>query len=78
MIKTTIRAVIIPTLNDTEENILRLKEIIDSHGCVDSAELLPFRKVCELKYDNMKIPFPLAHLPEPTEEKMKELSALLR
>ena len=77
-IKTTLRQVIIPTLNDTEENIKRLKEIANSHPTVDSVELLPFRKVCEVKYENMKIPFPFAHLPEPTPEKMKELNALLR
>ena len=77
-IKTTLRQVIISTLNDTEENIKRLKKIADSHPTVDSVELLPFRKVCEVKYENMKIPFPFAHLPEPTPEKMKELNALLR
>ena len=77
-IKTTIRQVIIPTLNDTKENILLLKKIISAHSAVDSFELLPFRKVCEVKYRNMNIPFPLSHLPEPTEEKMKELNALLR
>ena len=77
-IKTTVRQVIIPTLNDTEENIKRLKKIADSHPTVDSVELLPFRKVCEVKYENMKIPFPFAHLPEPTPEKIKELNALLR
>ena len=77
-IKTTLRQVIIPTLNDSKENILKLKEIADSHGCVDSVELLPFRKVCEVKYENMGIKFPLSHIPEPTEEKMAELNLLLR
>ena len=77
-IKTTLRQLIIPTLNDSEENIRRLKEIADSHKCVDAVELLPFKKVCEVKYKNMKIPFPFAHIPEPTKEKMEELNALLR
>ena len=77
-IKTTLRQVIIPTLNDTEENLIKLKEIANSHKCVDLVELLPFRKVCEVKYENMKIPFPLSHLPEPTKEKMAELNQLLR
>ena len=77
-IKTTVRQVIIPTLNDSEKNILLLKEIIDSHRCVDFTELLPFRKVCEVKYKDMNIPFPLSHLPEPTPEKMEELNLLLR
>ena len=77
-IKTTVREVIIPTLNDSEDNIIRLKEIALSHKCVDTIELLPFKKVCEVKYKDMGIPFPFAHIPEPTKEKMEELNALLR
>ena len=77
-IKTTLRQVIIPTLNDTEENIIVLRKIKEAHPSVDSVELLPFRKVCEVKYSNMNIPFPLSHIPEPTPEKMNELRGLLR
>ncbi len=77
-IKTTLRQVIIPTLNDTKENIQRLKEIAKAHKCVDSVELLPFKKVCEVKYKDMGIPFPFTSIPEPTKEKMEELNALLR
>ena len=77
-VKTTLRQVIIPTLNDTEENIKRLGKIAKAHKCVDSVELLPFKKVCEVKYNNMGIPFPFASIPEPTKEKMEELNALLR
>ena len=76
-IKTTLRQVIIPGLNDTDENILLLKGIKDSHPCVDKVELLPFRKVCITKYEELSIPFPLIETPEPSEEKMKGLAALL-
>ncbi len=76
-IPTTLRQVIIPTLNDTGENLLALKEIANRHGCVDHIELLPFRKICQVKYDNMGIPFPFGHLPEPSAEKMKELNRLI-
>lgn len=77
-IPTTLRQVIIPTLNDTEENILALKELAAEHPCVDKIELLPFRKICQTKYDNMKLEFPLAHTPEPTAKSMKRLNALLQ
>ena len=76
-IKTTLRQVIIPGLNDTDENILLLKGIKDAHPCVDKIELLPFRKVCITKYEQLGIPFPLHKTPEPSEEKMKGLAALL-
>lgn len=76
-IPTTLRQVIIPTKNDTEENILTLRKIAHAHKCVDGVELLPFRKLCESKYEAMGVPFPFGHLPEPTEKKMDELRAIL-
>ncbi len=72
-IPTTLRQVIIPTLNDTAENIQALRAIANAHPCVDQVELLPFRKLCQVKYDQLQKPFPLAHLPEPNAEKMAAL-----
>lgn len=76
-IPTTLRQVIIPTLNDTEENITRLISVRNSHSCVDSVELLPFRKLCETKYDNLGISFPLYEVPEPTKELMDKFNMML-
>ena len=72
-IPTTLRQVTIPTLNDTAESVENLREIAAKHPCVDGVELLPFRKMCQTKYDEMGIPFPFAHLPEPTAEQMEIL-----
>ena len=69
---------ILPHINDTEENILALKKIVDAHPCVDKIELLPFRKICQTKYDTMKLSFPLADTPEPSAAVMKRLNALLQ
>ncbi len=77
-ISTTVRQVIIPTLNDNESNILALKEITEKHKNVDKVELLPFRKICQVKYDNMKLDFPFGSIPEPTREKMRELEESLK
>ncbi len=71
-IPTTVRQVIIPTLNDSKENILALREIISNHDCIDKVELLPFKKICAVKYDEMKIPFKFADLPTPTSEKIRD------
>ena len=38
-IPVTLRQVIIPTLNDTDDNILRLLDIARRHACVDKIEL---------------------------------------
>ena len=76
-IKTTVRQVIIPTINDTEENILRLNKIVNEHPCVDKVELLPFKKLCQVKYDNLNINFPFSNLPTPSEEEMQILNEIL-
>ena len=76
-IPTTLRQVIIPSLNDDEENIRALKEIANSHPCVDKIELLPFRKMCQIKYDNLGMEFPFGNLPEPTPENLKRLESIL-
>ena len=76
-IPTTVRQVIIPTLNDNEDNIRELGKIASSHSCVDKIELLPFRKMCSVKYEKLGIPFAFEHLPQPMPEKMRELEDLL-
>lgn len=62
-IPVTLRQVIIPTKNDNEENIKKLRSIKNAYSVIDKTELLPFRKMCEVKYEEMKIPFPFAHIP---------------
>ena len=74
-IPTTLRQVIIPTLNDRSEQVAELRRIAAEHKTVDRIELLPFRKICQTKYDAMKIPFPFGHLPEATPEVMALLEA---
>ncbi len=76
-IPTTVRQVIIPAVNDSEENAVALRGIVRSHSCVDKVELLPFRKICQMKYDNMKMTFPFGHLPEPTAEKMADFIPII-
>ncbi len=76
-IPTTLRQVIIPGINDSTDNIASLSEIANKHTCVDKTELLPFRKICNTKYDSMNITFPFANIPEPTSEKMHFLKSKL-
>ena len=76
-IPTTLRQVIIPTVNDGEDNIIKLKNIAAKYPCVDKIELLPFRKICQTKYDSMGIPFPFANIPEASIDVINKLSLLL-
>lgn len=76
-IPVTLRQVVIPTLNDNEKNIQRLNAIAEKHLNVDGVELLPFKKLCSVKYDKEGIPFRFADIPTPTVESMKLLNSLL-
>ncbi len=77
-IPVTLRQVIIPTHTDNEENIKRLKNIADQHSVVDKIELLPFRKICQTKYDNMGIEFRFGNLPETSVDIMNKLNKIIK
>lgn len=77
-IPVTLRQVIIPTLNDNEENIFKLKAIADKYACVDKVELLPFKKVCQVKYDDMGLEFPFKDIPAAKKEDVLALEELLK
>ena len=76
-IPATLRQVIIPSVNDTEEQVAVLGRIAATHPNVDKVELLPFRKICQVKYDSLGMEFPFAHIPEPTKERMQLLELTL-
>jgi pyruvate formate lyase activating enzyme len=77
-IPTTLRQVIIPTLNDNEENIEKLNAIVERYTCIDKVELLPFKKICQTKYDSMNIEFPFGCMDTPSKETMNKLNNLLK
>ena len=76
-IKATVRQVTIPTLNDDAESVKALKELTRGYTCVEKIELLPFKKICKVKYDDMGIVFPFEHIPTPSIEKMRELEEII-
>ena len=72
-----IRQVIIPGLNDKNEDIAELKSLLKGKKFLKKIELLPFKKLCEVKYDSMGIEFPLKNTPEPTIPQMQHLNKLI-
>lgn len=75
---TTIRQVIIPSLNDTEEDMEFLNSLADKFSCIDKIELLPFKKICQTKYDSMGIKFPFENMETPTHEDVEKLRKKLK
>ena len=76
-IPVTLRQVIVPSLNDTEESMVFLKKLQNRYPCIEKIELLPFKKICTVKYQKMGIPYPFEAFETPSADRMKELEALL-
>lgn len=76
-IKTTIRQVIIPTVNDDEASVKSLKNLLLPFTNVNKVELLGFRKICQSKYDQLGINFLFGNLPETDGQTIEKLNKLL-
>lgn len=76
-IPTWIRQVVLPTLNDNKDNIESLNRLKEKYRCVEKIELLPFRKICQVKYDNLGLNFPFKDIPTPTKESIESLNSIL-
>ena len=76
-IPVTLRQVTVPTLNDNGSSIQFLADLRSRYGVIDKIELLPFRKICQVKYDDMGIEFPFRDIPTPSAEQMKKLKNAL-
>ncbi len=72
-----VRHVVVPGINDTPEDILKLKEMLKGYTCISKTELLPFKNLCLEKYENMGIEFPLKDTLPMTNEEIEKLNNLL-
>ena len=77
-IDTWIRQVIVPSVNDTKENIEKLSELIKGKACVKKVELLPFRKLCKEKYEKLGLEFPFDIYPQADVKKVKALEEKIK
>ena len=71
---TWIRYVVIPNLNDYESSIKKIFDLQEKYSCIEKIELLPFRKLCLEKYENMGIDFPLKDTPEAKQDFINKMS----
>ncbi len=72
-----IRRVIIPGINDTPDNIIKLKETVSQYPNLKKVELLPFRKLCIAKYEELGMDFIAGNIPECGDDCITALQALL-
>ncbi|MBE7038295.1 MAG: pyruvate formate lyase-activating protein [Ruminococcaceae bacterium] len=76
-IPTTLRQVIIPSLNDDKENIEFILSLLKKYPCIDKTELLPFKKICKVKYDKMNLNFSFEKYDTPNKKLMEKLQKYL-
>ena len=76
--KVWLRQVIVPTINDSEEYILKLKEYIKKINNVEKVELLPYHTMGIEKYEKLGIEYRLKEIPDMNKDKCKELENLLK
>ncbi len=72
-----LRQVIVPKINDTEENIHNLKKFISNIPNVLKVELLPYKTIGVDKYKQLNIRYRLSDVPDMDEQKCKALEKLL-
>lgn len=72
-IPTWVRQVIIPGINDNKESVHKLNEFAKANPYTEKVELLPFKKMCEVKYKELGIPFGFAEMREATVEDIQRL-----
>ncbi len=73
-----VREVIVPNINDTDEYVLGLKKFLSKYTNIVKIELLPFRNLCLEKYEELGINFRLKDTEQMNNERIKELSELLK
>jgi pyruvate formate lyase activating enzyme len=72
-----IRHVVVPNLNNDDESILNISKTARQFSNLEKLELLPFRKICESKYRNMGIVFPLNDYEECADSEIQRLYQLM-
>ena len=68
-----IRVPVVPSFNDTAQEILQIAQFTRSLHKVKQLHLLPYHRLGQDKYDNLGRKYTLKHIEPPTNEHMEEL-----
>ena len=72
-----IRQVIIPNINDTEEQVIKLTNLIQGAN-IKKVELLPYHTLGVYKWGKLGLDYTLNGLQPPSEETMARLNAIIK
>ena len=72
-----IRHVVVPGINDSSEDVLKLKDMLNKYDCISKIELLPFKNLCLEKYETLGIEFPLKDTKPLSSTELEKLNKLI-
>lgn len=75
--KMWIRHVLVPGITLSDKYLIRTKAFIDTLDGVEKVELLPYHTMGKVKYDNLKLNYPLEGVNPPTKEEIRHAKYLL-
>lgn len=73
-----IRHVLVPTITDDEEDLMKLGEFIHELNNVEKVEILPYHQLGVYKWKQLGLNYSLAHIEPPTDEMIQRAKNLLR
>lgn len=72
-----IRHVLVPGITDSEEQLTRLKEFIDTLKTVERVEVLPYHTLGVFKWEQLGLPYALKDVEPPTGEQVARAKEIL-
>lgn len=72
-----VRQVIVPGINDTEQNSLELKQFVKNYSCIKRIELLPYHTLGLKKYEELGIPYRLKGIEAMDYQACKDLEKII-
>ena len=72
-----VRHVVVPGLNDSLEDMGKIKALAESFPNLEKIEWLPFHNLCLEKYQQLGIPFPLEGTDNMDDQKLEEMAQAL-
>ncbi|WP_400247871.1 pyruvate formate-lyase-activating protein [Niallia sp. JL1B1071] len=72
-----VRHVLVPTINDTEEDLTRLSDFIATLENVEKIDILPYHKLGVYKWETLGLEYPLQGIEPPTQESVDFATTIL-
>ncbi|MCI8273664.1 MAG: pyruvate formate lyase-activating protein [Clostridia bacterium] len=76
-IKIWIRQVLVPGFTDNEQDLLKLRDFIDSLKTVEKVQVLPYHNMGRYKWKKLELNYPLEGVADATEEDVERANKIL-